>query len=190
MSRLIGLAAVVALSVGAIGIAQGSTHPSDSAATAAKKKGKKPKRRGLDVEYKTEQIENTNEGGSSDVEFSTYSKLIGKPFGAFKPHMIEWRDLFWKIPGQVPRIDASATVQVNFTASIRGKVKSQDGTFKGFWSYSQDSGGNILSPIAGVITSGTGKFKGAGGRFDVVGLHRTGTELERQAGRWTGFIRY
>jgi hypothetical protein len=169
-------------------MAQGSAQPSDHPAKAAKKKkkGKKPKRRALDVEYKTEQISVTDEGGSSDVEFGTYSKLLGKPFGAFKPNMDEWRYLNWVVPGQVPRTDFSATVQVTFTASILG----QTGRFKGFWNYSQDADGNILHPITGVITSGTGQFKGAGGRFAVLDLHDTGSEIQKQAGHWKGFIRY
>lgn len=181
------VAVVVALSVGGIGIAQGSSNPSDHLAKAAAKK----KRHTLNVAYKSGQIDVIDEGTeTADVVFQAYSKLKGRPFGAFKAQMNEERFLKWNVPNQIPRIDASATVQVTFTAVIRGARKSEDGRFRGFWNYSQDSAGNILSPITGIISSGSGKFKGAGGRFDVIGIHNTSNDPVRQEARWTGFIRY
>jgi hypothetical protein len=181
------VAVVVALSVGGTGIAQGSSDPSDHLAKAAAKK----KRHTLNVAYKSGQIDVIDEGTeTADVVFQAYSKLKGRPFGAFKAQMNEERFLKWNVPNQIPRIDASATVQVTFTAVIRGARKSEDGRFRGFWNYSQDSAGNILSPITGIISSGSGKFKGAGGRFDVIGIHNTSNDPVRQEARWTGFIRY
>jgi len=184
-------AVVVALLAGSIGIAQGSSDPPTDRAKAAK--GKK-KRHTLDVAYKTSQIDVVGEGeGSSDVQSSDDAKLAGRPFGVYKAHLDEDRFFTYKVPGQIPRNDYSGTENVSFKAAVFANPKFRGratGTFRGFYNYSLDSDGNILSPITGVITSGTGTFKGAGGRFDVLGLVRTSNDPERQAGHWKGFIRY
>jgi hypothetical protein len=182
------VAVVVTLTVGGIGIAQGSSHPSDYPAKAAK--GKK-KRHALDVDYKTNEITVISEGeGSSDVQLSDEAKLAGRPFGSFKAQLHENRFFTWNIPSQNPRTDYSASEQVSFKAGVFGSATSKDSTFRGFWNYSRDSEGNFLNPITGVITGGSGKLKGAGGTFEVLDLHDTSTDPERQAGHWKGFIRY
>src|SRR5262245_55966401 len=93
------VAVVAALSVGGIGIAQGSSAWPDHPATAAKKKAKKKKRHALDVAYKSGQIDVIDEGTEkADVVFQAYSKLNGRPFGAFKAHMYEERFLRFNVP--------------------------------------------------------------------------------------------
>jgi hypothetical protein len=183
-------AVVVALSAGGMGIAQGSSHPPSDRAKAAKGK----KRHTLDVAYKTSQIDIVGEGeGSSDAELSDDAKLQGRPFGVYKAHLDEDRFFTYTVPNQIPRSDYSGSESVSFKAAVFADPKFRGrttGTFRGLYTYSLDSDGNILSPITGVITSGTGTFKGAGGRFDVLGLVRTSHDPERQAGRWRGFIRY
>ena len=188
--RHVGLivAVVVALSVGGVGIAQGSSHPSDYPAKSAK--GKK-KRHALDADYKTEQVDVISEGeGSSDVQLSDHAKLAGRPFGSIKADLLENRFFTWNIPGQIPREDFSASEQVSFKAVVGAPRQPPLGTFRGFWNYSQDSEGNILNPITGVITSGSGKFKGAVGTFEVLGLYAFHTDPAQYKGHWTGFIRY
>jgi hypothetical protein len=181
------VAVVVALSVGGMGIAQGSSHASTDRAKAAKAK----KRHQLDVDYKTGFIDVVGEGeGSSDVQFSDEAKLAGRPFGSYKAHLDEDRFFTYTTPNQIPRMDYSGSENVSFTAVVAGDGRSSGGKFRGFYSFSLDADGNILNPISGVITSGSGKFKGAGGRFDVLDLHRTSTNPERQGGHWKGFIRY
>ena len=184
-------AAVVALAVGGMGIARGSSDLSTERAKAAKSK---KKRHALDVDYKTGQIDVISEGeGLSDVQFSDKAKLAGRPFGSYKAHLEEDRFFTFNAPNQVPRMDFSGTEQVSFKAAVYASKKFRGrptGKFRGVYNYSLDSDGNILNPITGVITSGSGTFKGAGGRFDVLDLHRTSNDPERLGGHWTGFIRY
>ncbi len=76
----------LALSVGGIGIAQASSHPS---AHAAKKGKGKRKNHVLSVDYKTSPVSVVDEPSANTVEFADEAKLVGRPFGNRKAHLDE-----------------------------------------------------------------------------------------------------
>ena len=182
------VAVVVTLSVGwgCMGIAQGSSHPSDVPANAAKSKKKS---HAFNAEWKTGPQDVIGEGErGADVEGTDEAKLRGLPF-AKKALLDELSQLTYDHPGQIPRRDYSGTFHVTFDADVydRGKFI---GTFSGFYDYSVDSEGNPKAAPTGRITGGSREFKGATGSFTVLELHYTSNDPAKQAGRWKGSIRY
>jgi hypothetical protein len=180
------VAAVVALSVGAMGVAQGSSPPPGDSASASK--GKK-KRHVLDAAWKTgpQDVIGEEEFGA-DYEGTDEAKLVGRPF-AKKALLDEEFSFNFNKREPPPRLDYSGTYHVTFDADVfaRGTVQ---GTFRGFYDYSVDSEGVPVADPIGRITGGTRALKGATGSFRVVDLHTTSTDPVKLAGRWKGSIRY
>jgi hypothetical protein len=174
------VAVVVALSVGGIGIAYGSSHP--SAHTAKKAKGKK-KNHVLSADYKTSPVSVIDEGPNT-VEFSDDAKLVGRPFGNTKAHLDEDSVVTYNQPQPSP--DFSGTEHTTFKAVFY----ASGGFFRGFYDYSLDSNGNATGPITGVITGGGGTFRGAKGSFQVVDLVAFHPEAVQYRAHWQGSIRY
>jgi hypothetical protein len=181
------VAVVATLSVGGLGIAQGSSHPSDYPANAAKSKKKS---HAFDADWKTGPQDVIGEGErGADIEGTDEAKLRGLPF-AKKALLDELFQLTYNHSGQIPRMDYSGRYHVTFDADVfdRGKFL---GTFSGFYDYSVDSEGNPTAAApAGRITGGSGEFKGATGSFTVLDLHYTSNDPAKQAGRWQGSISY
>ena len=179
------VALAVTLSVGGLGIAQGSSHPSDPANAAQSKK----KRHVFDADWKTGPQDVIGEGErGADIEGTDEAKLRGLPF-AKKALLDELFQFTYNQRGQIPRMDYSGTFHVTFDADVydRGKFL---GTFSGFYDYSVDSEGNPRAAPTGQITGGSREFKGATGSFTVLDLHNTSNDPVKQAGRWKGSIRY
>ena len=174
------VAAAVALSVGGIGIAYGSAHP--SAHPAKSGKGKK-KRHVLSADYKTSPVSVVDEGPNT-VEFSDDAKLVGRPFGNLKAHLTEDSVLTYNQPR--PSSDFSGTEHTTFKAVFF----SSGAFFRGFYDYSLDANGDPTGPITGVITGGRGTFRGAKGSFQVVDLVAFHPESVQYRGHWQGSIRY
>jgi hypothetical protein len=172
------VAVVVALSVGGVGIAQGSSHPSAHSA----KKGKK-RNHVLSADYKTSPVSVIDEPGPNSVEFSDDAKLVGRPFGNRKAHLDEDSLLTYNQPQ--PSQDFSGTQHTTFKA-----VVFDLGTFRGFYDYSVDANGDPSGPINGVITGGGGTFRGAKGSFQVVDFVAFHPESVQYKGHWQGSIRY
>jgi len=175
------LAVVIALSVGGIGIAHGSSLP--SAPTAKKAKGKK-KRHVLSADYKTSPVSVIDESPNT-VEFSDDAKLVGRPFGNRKAHLTEDSLVTYNQPS--PTTDFSGTEHTTFKAVFYSG--GGDG-FRGFYDYALDSNGNATGPITGVITGGSGTFRGAKGSFQVLDLVAFHPESVQYRGHWQGSIRY
>jgi hypothetical protein len=181
------VALVITLSVGGIGIAQGSSHLSTDRAKAAK--GKK-KRHKLDAEFKTGPLDVLSEGEfGADYEGSDEAKLLGRPFGTKKAHLDERLLFTYNQQGQIPQTDYSGTGHVTFDADVIGGGKFH-GTFRGFYDYSTDVNGQPSGPVNGRITGGSRMFKGAKGSFTVLDLRYISSDPAKLAGRWKGFIRY
>jgi hypothetical protein len=184
------VAVVVTLVVGGVGAAQGSAPAPQGHAKASKSK----KRHALDVDYRSGFVDVVGEGeGPSDVEFSDEATLTGRPFGRHKAELNESRFFTYNSPHEIPRMDYSGREQVSFEALVFGSSKFKGrptGKLRGLYDYAVDSEGNPLDPITGVITSGGGTFRGAGGRFTVLGLHTTNNDPVKLAAHWKGFIRY
>lgn len=180
------VAVVVTLSAGGIGIAQGSSHPSDFPANAAKSKKKSYT---LDADWKTGPLDVIGEGErGADVEGTDEAKLRGLSF-AKKALLDEVFTLKYNQPGQIPRTDYSGTYHVTFDADVFTGLKFH-GTFRGFYDYSVDSEGNVTAAPTGQITGGSREFKGATGSFTVLDFHNTSNDPVKRAGRWQGTIRY
>ena len=182
------VAVAVTLSVGGLGIAQGSSQPSDHRGNAAT--GKK-KVHTLDADWKTGPLDVIGEGErGSDVEGTDEAKLVGRPF-AKKALLDEVFTFTYNQPGQLPRIDYSGTYHVTFDAdvfSVGGR--KFHGTFRGYYDYSVDSEGNPTAAPTGQITGGSREFQGATGSFTVLDFHNTSNDPVKRAGRWKGSIRY
>jgi hypothetical protein len=176
------VAVVVALSVGGIGIAYGSSHP--SAHPANKAKGKR-KNHVLSVDYKTSPVSVIDEPGPNTVEFSDDAKLVGRPFGNRKAHLDEDSLVTYNQPQPGP--DFSGTEHTTFRAIF---YSGAGGGFRGFYDYSLDSNGQATGPITGVITGGGGMFRGATGSFQVVDLVAFHPEAVQYRAHWQGSIRY
>lgn len=185
------LAILIALAVGGIGIAQGSSQPPRHPAKAAKAK---PKRHALDVDYKSGQVDVIGEGeGSSDLQSSDEATLTGPPFAGHTAEVDESRFFTYTNRDEIPHHDFSGREQVSFEVAVFASSKFKGratGKLRGLYDYAVDSEGNPLNPITGVITSGSGTFKGAGGRFTVLDFHPTNNDPVRYAAHWKGFIRY
>jgi hypothetical protein len=178
------VAAVVVLLVGGIGIAQGSSHSSVTAA-----KGKK-KRHTLDAGWKTGPQDVIGEGErGADLEGTDEAKLEGRPFGKGKALLDESFRFDYNHPGEIPRNDYGGEYEVSFEADVirRGRFR---GTFSGFYEYSVDSEGNPSTVPTGRITAGTRELKGATGSFTIQDFHSTSNDPVKYAGRWKGSIRY
>ncbi len=171
---------MVALSVGGLGVAQVSAHPSPLAKAAGKKKAHK-----LSLDYKTSPIDVIDEPGAGTVVSSDEAKLTGSPLGRRKAHVDEQDVFTFNVAEQIPRTDYSGTHQIFFKADVFGL-----GTFSGSYDYSVDSDGNPSTPITGVIDSGKRAFRGAKGSFSVLDLVAFHTDPEQLRGRWKGSIRY
>src|SRR6476469_5661052 len=110
---------VVTLSVGGLGVAQGSSHGSDPANAAKSKKRSHP----FNADWMTGPQDVIGEGErGSDVEGTDEAKLRGLPF-AKKALLDELSKLTYDHPGQIPRRDYSGTFHVTFDADVydRGK---------------------------------------------------------------------
>lgn len=180
------VAVAVTLSLGGLGIAQGSSHPSDHSANAAR--GKK-KSHAFNADWQTGPQDVIGEGErGADVEGTDEAKLRGLPF-AKKALLDELFRLTYNQPGQIPRMDYSGTYHVAFDADVydRGRFI---GTFSGFYDYSVDSEGNPTAAPTGRIDGGSREFKGATGSFTVLDFHNTSNDPVKQAGRWKGSISY
>jgi hypothetical protein len=175
------VAVVAALSVGGIGIAYGSSHP--SAHPAKKAKGKK-KNHVLSADYKTAPVSVIDEPGPNTVEFSDDAKLVGRPFGNTKAHLDEDSLLTYNQPR--PSQDYSGTEHTTFKAVFY----ASGATFRGFYDFSLDSNGNPTGPVTGVITGGSGTYRGAKGSFQVLNLVAFHPESVQYMGHWQGSIRY
>jgi hypothetical protein len=177
------VAAVVALSVGGIGIAHGSSHPTVD--HAKKAKGKKNHK--LSADYKTAPVSVIDEPTANTVEFSDDAKLVGRPFGNLKAHLDEDSVLTYnQASNGSPRTDYSGSYHVTFKAVFY----SDGASFRGSYDYSIDSNGNPSSAITGEITGGRGKFRGAKGNFQVVDFVAFHPEATQYMGHWQGSIRY
>jgi hypothetical protein len=174
------VAVAVALSVGGIGIAYGSSHP--SAHPAKTGKGKK-KRHVLSADYKTSPVSVVDEGPST-VEFSDDAKLVGRPFGNLKAHLTEDSVVTYNQPR--PSSDFSGTEHTTFKAVFF----SSGAFFRGFYDYSLDSNGDPSGPVTGTIPGGRGTFRGSKGSFQVVDLVAFHPESVQYRGHWQGSIRY
>ena len=176
------VAVVVALCVGGIGIAHGSSHL--SAHLAKKAKGKKNHK--LSADYKTSPVSVIDETPNT-VEFSDDAKLVGRPFGNLKAHLDEDSVLTYnQASNGSPRTDYSGSYHVTFKA-----VFFNDGaSFRGFYDYSIDSNGDPSSAITGMITGGHGTFRGAKGSFQVLNFEAFHPEATQYRGHWQGSIRY
>lgn len=176
--------AVVILSMGGMGIAQGSSHPSANAA-----KGKK-KRHTLDADWKTGPQDIIGEGErGADLEGTDEAKLVGRPFGKGKALLDESSRFNYNHPDEIPRNDYSGEYRVSFDADVFEGGQFQ-GTFSGFYDYSVDSEGNPSTVPTGQIAGGTRRFKGATGSFTVEDFHSTSNDPVKYAGHWQGSIRY
>jgi hypothetical protein len=175
------IAVVVAVSVGGIGAAEGSSHP--FAGHAEKAKGKK-KNHVLSADYKTAPVSVVDEGPNT-VEFSDDAKLVGRPFGSTKAHLDEDSVLTFN-QATIPRTDFSGSEHTTFKAVFF----SSGGSFRGFYDYAVDSNGDPSGPVTGVITGGRGTFRGAKGSFHVVDLVAFHPESVQYKGHWQGSIRY
>jgi len=178
------VAAIVILSVGGIGIAQGSSHPS-----ARPAKGEK-KRHTLDADWKTSPLDVIGEGErGADLEGTDEAKLEGRPFGKGKALLDESFRLTYNHPGEIPRMDYGGKYEVSFDADVirRGKFR---GTFSGFYDYSVDSEGNLSTIPTGKITAGSRELKGAKGSFTIEDFQLTSNDPVKYAGHWKGWIRY
>jgi hypothetical protein len=177
------VAAVVALSVGGIGIAHGSSHPTVD--HAKKAKGKKNHK--LSADYKTAPVSVIDEPTANTVEFSDDAKLVGRPFGNLKAHLDEDSLLTYNQPSTgTTRTDYSGSFHVTFKA-----VFYSDGSFfRGFYDYSIDSNGDPSSAITGMITGGRGTYRGAKGSFQVLNFEAFHPESTQYRGHWQGSIRY
>lgn len=171
---------VLALSVGGMGIAQATPHPTAHAA----KKGKR-KNHVLSVDYKTSPVSVIDEPGPNTVEFSDDAKLVGRPFGNRKAHLDEDSLVTYNQPR--PSSDFSGTEHTTFKAVF---YSGPGGAFRGFYDFSLDSNGNPTGPITGVITGGGGMFKGATGSFQVLDLVAFHPESVQYRAHWQGSIRY
>jgi hypothetical protein len=174
---------VLALSVGGIGVAYGSSHP--SANPAVKAQGKKNHK--LSADYKTAPVSVIDEPTPTTVEFSDDAKLVGRPFGNLKAHLDEDSVLTYNQPSNgSPRTDYSGSYHVTFKA-----VFYSDGAFfRGFYDYSIDSNGNPSSAITGMITGGRGTYRGAKGSFQILNFEAFHPESTQYRGHWQGSIRY
>ena len=104
---------VLALSVGGIGVAYGSSHP--PADPAVKAKGKKNHK--LSADYKTAPVSVIDEPTPTTVEFSDDAKLVGRPFGNLKAHLDEDSVLTYnQASNGSPRTDYSGSYHVTFKA--------------------------------------------------------------------------
>jgi len=173
------VALVVALAAGGVGIAQGSSGP---AAQTAKGKGKK-KNHVLSADYKTSPVSVVDETENS-VEFSDDAKLVGRPFGNTKAHLTEDAVLTYNQPR--PSQDFSGTQHTTFKAEFF----ASGATFRGYYDYTVDSNGDPSGPINGVITGGSGTYRGAKGHFQVLDLVAFHPESVQYRGHWQGSIRY
>src|SRR5689334_4831335 len=114
------VAVVVILSVGGMGVAQGSSRPSDDPANAAKSK---KKNHPFNAEWKTGPQDVIGEGErGSDVEGSDEAKLRGLPF-AKKALLDELSQLNYDHPNQIPRMDYSGTFHITFDADVYNRGK-------------------------------------------------------------------
>jgi hypothetical protein len=174
---------VLALSVGGMGIAYGSSHP--SANPAVKAKGKKNHK--LSADYKTAPVSVIDEPTANTVEFSDDAKLVGRPFGNLKAHLDEDSVLTYnQASNGSPRTDYSGSFHVTFKAVFY----SDGASFRGFYDYSIDSNGDPSSAITGTITGGRGTFRGAKGSFQVLNFEAFHPEATQYRGHWQGSIRY
>jgi hypothetical protein len=177
-------AVVVALSIGIVGVAYGSSHPPTHAAKEAK--GKKNHK--LSVDYKTAPVSVIDEPTANTVEFSDDAKLVGRPFGNLKAHLDEDSLLTYnQAGGDSARTDYSGSYHVTFTAVF---YSGAGGKFRGFYDYAVDANGDPSGPITGSITGGAGPYKGAKGRFQVVDFQVFHPESVQYKGHWQGSIRY
>ena len=177
------VAVVVALTVGGIGSAHGSSHL--PVHPAKKAKGKKNHK--LSADYKTAPVSVIDEPTPNTVEFSDDAKLVGRPFGNLKAHLDEDSVLtFNQASTGSSRTDYSGTYHVTFKAAFYGDGAS----FRGFYDYSIDSNGDPSSAITGAITGGSGTFRGAKGRFQIVDFVAFHPESVQYKGHWQGSIRY
>ncbi len=177
-------AVVIALSVGGMGVAYASSHPSGH--PAIKAKGKK-KNHALSADYKTAPVSVIDEPTDKTVEFSDDAKLVGRPFGNLKAHLDEDSLLTYNQPSTgSPRTDFSGSFHVTFKAVFY----SDGASFRGFYDYSIDSNGDPTGPITGSITGGKGTFRGAKGSFQIIGFEAFHPEATQYRGHWQGSIRY
>ncbi len=176
-------AVVIALSVGGVGIAYGSSAPSGHRAVEAK--GKKSRK--LSADYKTAPVSVIDEPTANTVEFSDDAKLVGRPFGNLKAHLDEDSLLTYNQASTgTTRTDYSGSYHVTFKA-----VFFDDGSsFRGFYDYSIDSNGDPSSAVTGSITSGRGTFRGAKGSFQILNFEAFHPEATQYRGHWQGSIRY
>jgi hypothetical protein len=184
LQRLTPIVAVVVISsVGGMGIAQGSSHPSANAAM-----GKKSHT--LDAAWKTGPGDITGEGErGADLEGGDEAKLVGRPFGKGKALLEEEFRFTYNHPDEIPRNDYGGEYHVSFDADVIEHAEFQ-GTFSGFYDYSVDSEGNPSTVPTGQITGGSRRFKGATGNFTIQDFHSTSNDPVKYAGRWKGSIRY
>lgn len=174
---------VAILSVGGMGIAQGSSHTSASASKAKKT-------RTLDAAWKTSPQDIFGEGErGADLEGSDEAKLEGRPFGKGNALLDETFRFTYDHPDEIPRNDYGGRYHVTFDADVirRGKFR---GTFRGFYDYSVDSEGNPSTVPTGKIIDGGRELKGATGSFTIQDFHVTSNDPVKYAGHWKGSIRY
>ena len=165
------LAVVVALAIAGTGSAQA--------------KGKKSHK--LSADYKTAPVSVIDEPSENTVEFSDDAKLVGRPFGNLKAHLDENSLLTYSQPiTGSSRTDYSGSFHITFKAVFFGDGAS----FRGFYDYSINSNGDPSGPITGAITSGSGKFRGAKGSFQIVDFVAFNPESVQYRGHWQGSIRY
>ena len=119
------------------------------------------------------------------MEFADDAKLVGRPFGNRKAHLDETSLVTYNQPQ--PSQDFSGTEHTTFKAEF---FSGDAGKFRGFYDFTLDSNGNATGPINGVITGGSGMFRGASGSFQVQDLVAFHPESVQYRGHWQGSIRY
>ena len=189
--NLVGcLALFVALTgaavAGGVGTAYGSSHPSAHAAKSSK--GGKTNH-ALNATFRTPA---QNVGlplgvGPNTIEVFDDGALAGRPFGSRKPQVHEDGFLTYNQSDPIGTGDFSGTYHINFLASMFGGPR---GEFRGFYDYTVDANGNPSSAITGVITRGSGRFRGASGSFTVLDRVITNNSNSAYTARWKGTIRY
>ncbi len=136
----------------------------------------------LDYSFRSTDV---TEGPGGKVTMYGAGTIEGKPFGKQKGRLSEAK-VFTPNPNNGP-YDFSGSVHATFSVSFAGR-----GGIRGFYDFSRDSDGAYSSAEPGVITGGTGDFKGATGKFVVPNNIPTpcGCERPTYTAHWKGSIRF
>jgi hypothetical protein len=136
----------------------------------------------LSADYKSGRI-GVDDTTPTTMQTDDQGSLAGRPFGSTE-ELNELTLVTYNAPNCLPF--CTGTEHTTFKADFPGR-----GIFRGFYDFSFGSEGNPSSPITGTITGGSGAFRGAKGRFQVV--NRVAVPVGDTTGytaHWQGSIRY